>query len=187
MMSNAPRTPRSVVNMPAVASKPVAAAARKNVVKDTVLISALVLAVTAGGVAVGALGIAPLLRNASMRQLESAARSAAGFVLQLADVIVASPKAVTIAGIALAVSIALVLSYRAYRTSGGKETIRVRRRRQSQSTSAPHYASRTPRDVQVLAAAGQAPVDIAIRTRLSVDAVSMLLQLRQAEAVSTAR
>lgn len=38
-------------------------------------------------------------------------------------------------------------------------------------------ASRTPRAVQALAAAGAAPIDIARKTGLPVDAVSMLLEL----------
>jgi hypothetical protein len=177
--------------MPAVAPKPVATTARWNVVKDTALISALVLGVTAGGVALGALGIAPMLRNASMQRVERVAREAIGHALEFAGAIAgfvgANPAIAMATAIASVVFIAIGAAYRSRGRAPGIFKAGIRRRRQSQASAATAYTPRTPRDVQVLAAAGQAPVDIAIRTRLSVDAVSMLLQLGQGETVSAAR
>ena len=85
--TKAPRTPRSVVNMPAIESTPAAAAASVKKVRDVALVSTLVLAVTAAGVAVGALGIAPFLRNEPMQRIENAAVAVLGMVFEAAGAV----------------------------------------------------------------------------------------------------
>ena len=183
--TKAPRTPRSVVNMPAIESTPAAAAASVKKVRDVALVSTLVLAVTAAGVAVGALGIAPFLRNEPMQRIENAAVAVLGMVFEAAGAVAADSTLAVVLGVACALCVGVVVAYRMRRRSANTGIMKIRRK--SSPASAMAFSTRTPRDVQVLAAAGQAPVDIAVRTRMSVDAVSMLLQLGQGETVRAAR
>ena len=183
--TRAPRTPRSVVNMPAIERKPAAATASAKKVRDVALVSTLVFAVTAAGVAVGALGIAPFLRNEPMQRIENAWVTIMGLAFEAAGAVASNSMVAIALGVACALCIGVVVAYRMRRGSGSAGVPKIRRK--TSQASAMAFSTRTPRDVQVLAAAGQAPVDIAVRTRMSVDAVSMLLQIGQVERVSAAR
>ena len=136
-------------------------------IRNIVLTGTLVVGVTVAGVAIGALGISPILSSGNAVEAATAvAKNVAAEVLKAVD----RPEAPYVAGALLFIATA-VTSVRSMRKRG-KERVAVVKR-------APSNHPRTPRDVQALAAAGNAPVDIAMRTRLPVDAVSMLLRIGQ--------
>jgi hypothetical protein len=86
-----------------------------------------------------------------------------------------------VAGVAAAAAL-VALAFGARRLMQAIGAHRARRSRTSAVASVPAArlngkASRTPRAVQALAAAGAAPTEIAWKTGLPVDAVSMLLEL----------
>ena len=147
--------------------------------REVALVSALVLGVTSGGVAIGAFGLSPLLGDAPMLKLRSLGDQLLGRVFELAAFVAGNPELLVIPVAAVVGVVALKFVTRSKRKRGQRRNTTI-----FQAPSA--FSSRTPKDVQVLAAAGQAPADIAVRTRMSVDAVSMLLQLGKGEVTSTA-
>jgi hypothetical protein len=148
---------------------------------------ALVAAVTAGGAAIGAVVVAPALDGAPLvtwaevqalggealgraADAARALREPVGASLRAAARHPAMPAAVA-ATFAAALLLAVAAGRRRVRHARTPSPARgaavVRRRPDD----------RTPKAVQALAASGAAPADIALRTGLSLDAVSLLLAL----------
>lgn len=137
-------------------------------IRDITLTVTLVVAVTVAGVAIGAYAISPVItsENTSETAVRVAKQSAA-FVLKAVN----QPEAPYVAG-ALLLGITALTSVRSVKRRKMQRVVVAKR--------APSSQARTPRDIQALAAAGTAPVEIALRTRMPVDAVSMLMRIGQA-------
>ena len=169
---------RSVVNMAAVKDpsprKPRAMSSAR--VKEVLMLTTLTMTVTAGGVAIGVYGVSPLLGKSSW---ESVKESLTRFAMQSIETVghaLQQPRVVLTLAITAFVAAALLIGTAISRRGGS------RKRASSHAAPAMVFNARTPRDVQVMAAAGKAPADIAARTRLPVDAVSMLLNIGQTTA-----
>jgi hypothetical protein len=172
--------PRTAGSMAAVKVAPKARVGRvSSRVKDSLLVASLILGVTAGGMALGAYGVSPLIGDGVGAAAKRVVSAMVGVGLEVAIAVVEQPK------VSLTLAITVVVAIGVY-VGTGVARRRSRRRVGVASSSTLTFTGRTPRDVQVLAAAGTAPADIAARTRMPVDAVSMLLSLGQSRQVPTA-
>ncbi len=149
------------------------ASARPSRIKEIALVSMLVVGVTSGGVVLGVYGLSPLVGELSLATLRESISNITALSYGAVADIAQQPNILFALGVT---TTAAVLAYVVLRLWKRYTTRRVNGSSKQLSLA---FSARTPRDVQVLAAAGKAPADIASRTRLPVDAVSMLLQLRQ--------
>lgn len=170
---------RSVVNMPAVAA-PAKRTARMPMsparVKELAVMATLVVGVTAGGVALGVYGVSPLIEGVSMERLRDLSDRLVAKTFEVAANVVQQPDVLIALGITAVAAIAAYVGVGVWKKRAPNRGAPVA---SAQTTMT--FTARTPRDVQVLAAAGRKPAEIAARTRLPVDAVSMLLNLGQAQ------
>ena len=142
--------------------------ARSGAVKQVLLVTALVVGVTVGGVAAGAFLVSP-----RMKALVAATKGA-----------ITSERLAVGAGVLLLGFLLTVLTPRITRAL---RKLRARGRRGSTPRTvvalpepAVGRSDRTPRAVQALAQQGARPTEIAWRTGLPVDAVSLLLAMSTA-------
>jgi hypothetical protein len=167
----------------------------KRSLQDKIVLTAVLVTVSGIGVALGSFIIAPELSGVTANSVQSlvsgifasvslnatAAINFTGELIQTAFAGLtgraipfgnASLAAIAATVVALA-AVAVVLAIRGFRA---RKTGRIATIATAGSST---LSARTPREVHALAASGKPAVEIAARTRLSVDAVAMLLSLRQ--------
>ena len=171
------KTQRTAVTMKAVPApatrvpRPPISPAR---VKELAIMGALVVGVTSGGVALGVYGVSPLVRTLSWQRISGTGRDVVARAIEIASNVAQQPD------VMIALALTAIAAVAAYVGTGWWKK-RSASRTTAVAATAMSFSPRTPRDVQVLAAAGRKPAEIAARTRLPVDAVSMLLNLGQAQ------
>jgi hypothetical protein len=142
--------------------------------------AAIAIGVTAGGTIVGATVVAPVVSSASMPRVANEVRKTikGGALLHSVPDI-----AWRYLGVAVALATVAMIVWRLRARSAAQPRVASHVANKRSIATLPEkltggrVGSRTPREVLALAQAGNAPVDIARRTGMSLDAVSMCLSL----------
>ena len=174
----------------------VRSAAASSVVVRALLIAALAISVTFGGVVAGALVVAPIVSRVTQAAIPHFDVSQARALLadtraRAQAIVVALPEPVSryavpvLALVSIAGGLVALFARRSHRpspptleVSDSLLTTRSSARLTPRSSSRVHSnRSKTPRAVEALAASGASTTDIAWRTGLPIDAVRLLLAL----------
>ena len=140
---------------------------------------AVAIGVTAGGTLVGATVVAPVVSGASLPLVPTEVRDS----IKHSDLLRGVPNVLWLyLGLVAAIATVAMIAWR-YRARFSVAAPQASPQAKRSTASLPEKlivggnANRTPRAVVALAEAGNAPADIARRTGLSLDAVSMCLTL----------